>query len=87
MLAEYMNTLLQSLQQALKDVVVQQLSCVQLFATLWIATLQVSLSFIISWNLAQIHVPSVGDAIQPSHPLLPPSPPALTLSQHQGLFQ
>ena len=29
----------------------------------------------------------VGDAIQPSHPLLPPSPPALNLSQHQGLFQ
>ena len=27
------------------------------------------------------------DAIQPSHPLLPPSPPALNLSQHQGLFQ
>ena len=29
----------------------------------------------------------VGDAIQPSHPLSPPSPPALNLSQHQGLFQ
>ena len=29
----------------------------------------------------------VGDAFQPSHPLLPPSPPALSLSQHQGLFQ
>ena len=28
-----------------------------------------------------------GDAIQPSHPLLSPSPPALKLSQHQGLFQ
>ena len=28
----------------------------------------------------------VGDAIQPSHPLLSPSPPALNLSQHQGLF-
>ena len=28
----------------------------------------------------------VGDAIQPSHPLSPPSPPALNLSQHQGLF-
>ena len=27
------------------------------------------------------------DAIQPSHPLLPPSPPALSFSQHQGLFQ
>ena len=29
----------------------------------------------------------VGDAIQPSHPLLSPSPPAFSLSQHQGLFQ
>ena len=28
----------------------------------------------------------VGDTIQPSHPLLSPSPPALNLSQHQGLF-
>ena len=28
----------------------------------------------------------VGDAIQPSHPLWPPSPPALSLSQHQGLL-
>ena len=37
--------------------------------------------------LAQTHVHRVGDAIQPSHPLSPPSPPALNLSQHQGLFQ
>ena len=29
----------------------------------------------------------VGDAIQPSHPLSFPSPPAFNLSQHQGLFQ
>ena len=36
---------------------------------------------------AQIHVHGAGDAIQPSHPLLPPSLPALSLSQHQGLFQ
>ena len=33
------------------------------------------------------HVHWVGAAAQPSHPLLPPSPPALNLSQHQGLFQ
>ena len=33
------------------------------------------------------HVHRVGDAIQPSHPLLSPSPPAFNLSQHQGLFQ
>ena len=36
---------------------------------------------------AQIHVHQVGDAIQPSHPLSSPSPPAFNLSQHQGLFQ
>ena len=35
----------------------------------------------------QTHVFQVGDAIQPSHPLSSPSPPALNLSQHQGLFQ
>ena len=31
-------------------------------------------------------IPGVGDAIQLSHPLLSPSPPAFTLSQHHGLF-
>ena len=31
--------------------------------------------------------PSSGDAIQPSHPLSNPSPPAPNPSQHQGLFQ
>ena len=35
----------------------------------------------------QIHVHWSGDAIQPSHPLLSPSPSALNFSQHQGLFQ
>ena len=38
-------------------------------------------------KLAQTHVHQVGDAIQPSHPLSSPSPPAFNLSQHQGLFQ
>ena len=38
-------------------------------------------------EFAQTHVHRVGDAIQPSHPLLSPSPPAFNLSQHQGLFQ
>ena len=38
-------------------------------------------------KLVQTHVHWVGDAIQPSHPLSSPSPPAFTLSQHQGLFQ
>ena len=39
-------------------------------------------------KLVQTHVHRVGDAIQPSHPLLSPSPPAFNLSQHQsGSFQ
>ena len=38
-------------------------------------------------QFAQTHVHRVGDAIQPSHPLLSPSPPTFSLSQHQGLFQ
>ena len=36
---------------------------------------------------AQTHAHWVGGAIQPLHLLLPPSPPAFSLSQHQGLFQ
>ena len=36
-------------------------------------------------EFVQTHVHWVSDAIEPSHPLLPPSPPALSLSQHQGL--
>ena len=35
----------------------------------------------------QTHIHWVGDAIQPSHPLLSLSPPALNLSQHQDLFK
>ena len=35
----------------------------------------------------QTHVHRVSDAIQPSHPLSSPSPPAPNPSQHQGLFQ
>ena len=38
-------------------------------------------------QFTQTHVHWVGDAIQPSHPLSSSSPPALNLSQHQGLFQ
>ena len=38
-------------------------------------------------EFTQTHVHWVGDAIQPSHPLSSPSPPAFSLSQHQGLFQ
>ena len=38
-------------------------------------------------EVAQTHVHWVSDAIQPSHPLSSPSPPAFSLSQHQHLFQ
>ena len=38
-------------------------------------------------ELVQIHVLCIGDAIQPSHPVMSSSPSALNLSQHQGLFQ
>ena len=38
-------------------------------------------------EFTQIHIHQVGDAIQPSHPLSSPSPPAPNPSQHQSLFQ
>ena len=38
-------------------------------------------------EFTQTHVHWVGDAVQPSHPLSSPSPPALSLPQYQGLFQ
>ena len=37
-------------------------------------------------EFTQTHVHQVSDAVQPSHPLLSPSPPALNLSHHHGLF-
>ena len=38
-------------------------------------------------EFAQVRDHCIGDAIQPSHPLLPSSPSASNLSQHEGLFQ
>ena len=38
-------------------------------------------------EFSQTHVHRVHDAIQPSHPLSSPSPPAPNPSQHQSLFQ
>ena len=38
-------------------------------------------------EFAQVHVHCIGDGIQPSHPLTPSSPSAVSLFQHQGLFQ
>ena len=63
---------------------VQSLSRVQLFATPWTAACQASLFITNSRSLPKLM--SI-DAIQPSHSLLSPSPPALNLSQHQGLFK
>ena len=63
-------------------VVVQLLSHVWLFATPWTAACQASLSITQLPELVQIHVHQVDDAIQPSHPLSFPSPPAFSLSRH-----
>ena len=66
---------------------VQSLSHVWLFVTPWTAAMP---GFPVRhqlWEFTQTHVHRVGDAIQPSHPLLSPSPPAFNLSQHQDLFQ
>ena len=38
-------------------------------------------------EFTQTHIQRVSDAIQPSHPRSSPSPPAFSLSQHQGLFK
>ena len=38
-------------------------------------------------EFTQTHVHCISDAVQPSHPLSSPSPPACTHSQHQGLFK
>ena len=56
-------------------------------ATPWIAARQASLSITNSQNSLRLNVHQVCDAIQPSHPLSTPSPPAPNPSQHQSLFQ
>ena len=65
---------------------VQSLSRARLFVTMnrSMPGLPVCHQFLES---TQIHVHRVSDAIQPSHPLSSPSPPALSHSQHQGLFK
>ena len=65
---------------------VQSLSHVWLFATPWIAAPQPPLHRQLP-EFTPSHVHWVGDAIQPSHPLASPSPPAPNPSQHQSLFQ
>ena len=73
---------------ALCFVVVQSLSCVQLFATPWTVACQPPLSSTISLSLLKfMSTEPMMPPTQPSHLLSFPSPPALNLSQHQGLFQ
>ena len=68
---------------------IQSFSRVQLFATPWSAASQASLSITNSRSLLKLLSIEfdVCDAIQSSHPLLSPFPPAFNLSQHQGLFK
>ena len=66
---------------------VQSLSHVRLFAPPWTAALQASLSFTNSWSLPKL---TSSESVMPSSHLIlcyPPSPPALNLSQHQGIFK
>ena len=51
------------------------------------AARQASVSITNSQSSLRLNVHSVSDAIQPSHPLSSPSPPAPNPSQHQSLFQ
>ena len=65
---------------------VQLLSRVRLFTTPWTAAHQASLSLIISRSLSEFMSIEPVILIQPSYPLLPSSPSAFNLSQHQGFF-
>ena len=56
-------------------------------ATPWIAARRASLSITSSWSSLRLNVHRVGDAIQPSHPLSSPSPPAPNPSLHQVHFK
>ena len=66
---------------------VQSLSRVWIFVTLWIAARQASLSITNSWSSLKLTSIKSVDAIQSSHPLSSPLPPAPNPSQHQSVFQ
>ena len=68
-------------------VAVHSFSHIWLFVTPWTVVHQALLSFTTSWSLLKLTSIELVDAIQPSHPLSSPSPPAFNLSQKQGLFQ
>ena len=82
---------LQGLHSVMKDLKLFLLlfsrSVVSDSAAPWTAACQASLSITNYVELTQTHVHEEGDAIQPAHPQLSPSPPTFNLSQHQGLFQ
>ena len=67
-------------------VMVELLSHVWLFENPWTSAHQASPVGHHLLELVQTHVHWVSDAIQPSHPLSSPSPPAFNLSQHHGFF-
>ena len=72
------------------QVIVQFSSVAQLSPTLCLPMNRSTPGFPVHHQLpefTQIHVHRVSDAIQPSHPLSSPSPPAPNPSQHQSLFQ
>ena len=69
---------------------VQFSSVAQLCPTLWDSMNRSTPGLPVHHQLpefTQIHAHWVKDAIQPSHPLSSPSPPAFNLSQHQGVFK
>ena len=67
-------------------VVVQSFSCIQLCDPTDVCTPSFPvLHYLLEFAQTRVH--QVIEAIQPSHPLLPPSPPAFNLSHLQGLFQ
>ena len=67
-------------------VVVQSPRSVQLFMTPWTAARQASVPHHLL-KFFQVHVHCIGDAIQPSHPLMSSSPSSFNLSQNHRLFQ
>ena len=64
---------------------VQSLSHVQLFETHGLQHARLPFPSVVGLELAQTQVNQVGGAVQPSHPLSSPSPPAFNFVQHQGL--
>ena len=78
------NNMCISIFTAAPSVVAQLLSCVPLFVTLWTTAHQASLLFTFSMSLLKLM--SIESVMPPSH-LCHLSPPAINLSQHQGLFQ